>query len=169
MYDEQYRQAYLHDLKREIPRIPFYPNFRQWAVWGKQLLDLHLNYEAALPAVVGRVDNQSKKPSSNDDVLILKSDALRGTVVIDRTTRLEGIPSAVWDFKLGSRNAVDWILDQSKKAMRSAMCAPKSPARTATEREDIILSIRRIISVSLATRAIVDEMRAADHAGTDDK
>ena len=34
------------NLKREFPRIPFYPDFWQWADWGRALMDLHIGYES---------------------------------------------------------------------------------------------------------------------------
>ena len=31
LHDPVYRETYAINLKREFPRIPFYPDFRQWA------------------------------------------------------------------------------------------------------------------------------------------
>jgi predicted helicase len=39
LHDPVYREKYAQNLKREFPRIPFYPNFWQWADWGRQLMD----------------------------------------------------------------------------------------------------------------------------------
>ncbi len=47
LHHPAYRSKYEQNLKREFPRIPFYEDFRQWAAWGEQLMDLHLNYETA--------------------------------------------------------------------------------------------------------------------------
>ena len=37
------------NLKRELPRIPFAPDFKAFADVGKQLAELHLNYEQLEP------------------------------------------------------------------------------------------------------------------------
>jgi len=37
LHDPVYRTTYAQNLKRELPRIPLYPDFRQWAGWGKRL------------------------------------------------------------------------------------------------------------------------------------
>ena len=42
-----YRERYAADLKRELPRIPFAPDFRRFSNAGAELADLHLNYESA--------------------------------------------------------------------------------------------------------------------------
>ncbi len=46
LHNPKYRQKYELNLKREFPRIPFYEDFCQWSKWGKQLMNLHLNYES---------------------------------------------------------------------------------------------------------------------------
>jgi predicted helicase len=35
LHDPVYREKYAQNLKREFPRIPFYPDFWQWAAWGE--------------------------------------------------------------------------------------------------------------------------------------
>ena len=56
LHDPIYREKYALDLKREFPRIPFYPDFRQWADWGKRLMGLHIGYETVEPWPLRRVD-----------------------------------------------------------------------------------------------------------------
>jgi predicted helicase len=40
-----YRERYAANLKRELPRIPFAPDFRDFAEIGKRLAEIHVNYE----------------------------------------------------------------------------------------------------------------------------
>ena len=42
LHDPVYREKYAQNLKREFPRIPFFPDFWQWAVWGEALMALHI-------------------------------------------------------------------------------------------------------------------------------
>jgi predicted helicase len=49
LHNPAYRKKYELNLKRDFPRIPFYDDFRQWAAWGKTLMELHRN-DGALPA-----------------------------------------------------------------------------------------------------------------------
>ena len=49
LHNPAYRKKYELNLKREFPRIPFYDDFRQWASWGEQLMNLHINYETVEP------------------------------------------------------------------------------------------------------------------------
>jgi len=36
-------------------------------------------------------------------------------IILDTETTLEGVPAIVWDYKLGNRSALEWILDQYKE------------------------------------------------------
>ena len=49
LHDPIYREKYAINLKREFPRIPFYPDFWQWAEWGEKLMALHIGYESVEP------------------------------------------------------------------------------------------------------------------------
>src|SRR6185503_13614598 len=42
LHDPVYREKYAINLKREFPRIPFYPDFRKWVAWGEKLMALHI-------------------------------------------------------------------------------------------------------------------------------
>ncbi|GER80449.1 MAG: type ISP restriction/modification enzyme [Anaerolineales bacterium] len=57
LHHPAYRVKYEINLKREFPRIPFYEDFRQWADWGKRLMELHLGYETIKPYQLERIEN----------------------------------------------------------------------------------------------------------------
>ncbi len=68
LHNPAYREKYAQNLKREFPRIPFYEDFWQWANWGKQLMELHLNYETAQPFPLVREDKSLPKDPLNPPV-----------------------------------------------------------------------------------------------------
>ncbi|MEX0987647.1 MAG: type ISP restriction/modification enzyme, partial [Bacteroidales bacterium] len=111
LHNPAYREKYELNLKREFPRIPFYEDFWQWAKWGKQLVDLHINYEEAEPFGLTKKEAKvSDKPKTK-----LKADKENGTIQLDENTSLHGIPEIAWEYKLGNRSALEWILDQYKE------------------------------------------------------
>jgi predicted helicase len=61
LHDPFYREKYALNLKREFPRIPFYPDFAQWVEWGETLLDLHMDYEEIEPYSLERTDTPNAK------------------------------------------------------------------------------------------------------------
>ena len=123
LHHPAYRTKYELNLKREFPRIPFYDNFQQWADWGKQLMDLHINFEDAEPyelerigvgiideahvamqASLFKVESNGKDASPTKKAAPkckLKADKVAGTIELDTVTTLKGIPAIAWEYKLG--------------------------------------------------------------------
>ena len=42
-------------------------------------------------------------------------DKERGEIHIDSETVLRGVPEFAWEYKLGNRTAIEWVLDQYKE------------------------------------------------------
>ena len=57
-HDPVYRDTYALNLKREFPRIPFYPDFAQWVAWGEELMEMHIGYADVTPWSVVRVEDR---------------------------------------------------------------------------------------------------------------
>ena len=167
LHDPVYREKYALNLKREFPRIPLYgstlAHFEQWAGWGRQLMDLHIGYEAVEPWPVKRDDEPDTKARAAGQApkCVLKSLAEEGRIVIDSETTLSGIPPEAWHYRLGNRSALDWVLDQHKERR------PKDPTirekfdtyRFADHKERVVTLLGRVARVSVETVGIVNTLR----------
>lgn len=158
LHHPAYRAKYAINLKREFPRLPFYPDFEQWAQWGAQLMNLHLNYETVEPYPL---ETQTRKVSETFRVLprlIARKD--QGILEIDTATSLHGVPPSAWDYRLGTYTALEWILERYKEK------TPKDPTirekfntyRFADYKDHVIDLLRRVCRVSVETMKIVAEM-----------
>lgn len=168
LHDPVYRETYALNLKREFPRIPFYPDFAQWVSWGEALLAMHIGYENVAPWPIERVDTPNpKRAEGSAPKPKLKSDPERGAVVVDEDTQLIGIPREAWDYRLGNRSGIDWVLDQHKeKTPRDPTIREKfNTYRFADYKESMIDLIARVVRVSVDTVAITDAMRGLDRSG----
>ena len=76
-------------------------------------------------------------------------------------SRKLGAPQC-WDYKLGNRSGLEWILDQYKeKTPRDPTIREKfNTYRFADYKDDVINLIRRVTTVSVETMAVTDAMRA---------
>jgi predicted helicase len=159
LHHPEYRQKYEQNLKRDFPRIPFYDDFYQWVKWGKKLMDLHINYETVKPDKLTRVDLPIKEPQKTPKTL-LKADKTEGSIILDDVTTLEGIPKSAWEYKLGNRCALEWVLDQYKEKK------PKDPTiaerfntyKFSDYKEEVIELLARVCTVSVETMKIIDSM-----------
>lgn len=164
LHHPAYRKKYELNLKREFPRIPFYDNFWQWATWGEQLMKLHIGYEQATPYPLDAIESDYEIKNSEAQAKIakakLKADKLKGTIELDGYTTLTGIPKQAWEYKLGNRSALEWILDQYKESK------PKDPTiaekfntyKFADYKQQVIDLLKRVCTVSVETMKIVNAM-----------
>ncbi len=165
LHNPTYRTKYEINLKREFPRIPFYADFYRWAAWGKQLMDLHINYEAVEPYLLDRVDGpiNANQPVPRPK---LKADKTNNQIELDRVTTLRGVPPLAWTYKLGSRAALEWVLERYQET------TPKDPTiagrfntyRFADYKEQVIDLLQRVCTVSIATMEIVAQMANQDQS-----
>jgi predicted helicase len=162
LHDPVFREVHAADLRREFPRVPLHDNFTRWRDWGRALLDLHIGYEKAKLWPLKRVD----KPGKSAPVPKLKSDAARGAVIVDSETQLTGIPADAWNYRLGNRSAIDWVLDQhkEKKPRDPTIAAKFNTYRFADHKESMIKLLAKVVRVSVETVAIVEAMRALDRS-----
>jgi predicted helicase len=165
LHDPTYRDTYDVNLKRDFPKIPLYPNFKQWRGWGQELLDLHIGYEDAEPFPLVRTDVADEKVRATGQVprVILKAESWKGNIVLDAETQLSGIPASAWLYKLGSRSAIEWVLDQHREhAPKDAVVREKfNTYRFADHKERAIDLLARVVAVSVKTVEITETMRAA--------
>ena len=162
LHDPIYLETYRLDLKREFPRIPFYSDFRQWATWGKALLNLHTGYEKLEPWPITKVNVATSRAITGTYARpILRSYSNVGTAVIDTDTEVTGNPPKAWSYRLGNRSAIDWVLDQYReKKPRDAIIATKfNDYRLSDYKEQLIEILAKVVRVSVDTVAITDAMR----------
>jgi predicted helicase len=165
LHDPTYREKYALNLKREFPRIPFYADFWRWADWGEKLMALHIGYETVEPWPLKRIDTPDEKAKAGGlaPKALLRADKEAGTIQLDTETQLSGVPREAWDYRLGNRSALEWILDQYKEK------TPKDPTirakfntyRFADHKEKVIDLLKRVTRVSVETMKIVEAMQRA--------
>ncbi len=156
LHNPAYRKKYEINLKREFPRIPFYNDFQQWANWGKSLMDLHINYESAEPYSLEITETDQKdSPKSK-----LRAIQEKGEIILDENTTISGIPPSAWEYKLGNRSALHWILDQYKeKTPKDKTIAEKfNTYKFADYKEQVIDLLKRVCTVSVKTVEIISQI-----------
>jgi predicted helicase len=185
LHDPVYRATYALNLRREFPRIPFYPEFARWAAWGETLMDLHIGYETVDAWPLKRTDvamrggTPLKKGKSKDLFEVdpgasakreadapkpkLKADKENGIIELDTQTQLSGVPPEAWTYRLGNRSALEWVLDQHKEKKPSDPTIREKfdTYRFADHKERVVDLLGRVTRVSIETIAITEAMRQA--------
>ena len=167
LHDPVYRETYAQNLKREFPRVPLYGSVRadfwRWAEWGRALMELHIGYETVEPFALRRTDlpDEKARAAGQAPKCLLKSDTEAGRIVIDSETTLAGVPPEAWTYRLGNRNAIDWVLDQhkEKKPKDPTIRAKFDTYRFADHKERVIDLLARVVRVSVDTVRIVQAVK----------
>ena len=159
LHNPTYRTKFEINLKNDFPRIPFYEDYWKWSNLGKSLMDLHINYEQVAPYPLEREDID---PESNRKAVVPRLLARKdtGKIEVDTLTTLSGIPPEVWDYRLGTYTAVEWVLERYKEK------TPKDPTirekfntyKFADYKEHVIDLISRVCTVSVETMKIIKQM-----------
>ena len=164
LHHPNYRNKYRENLKRSLPRIPFADDFWAFSEAGKQLADLHINYEAA-PKHTGLTLKET--PNTPLDLCVEKMRWSKDKTRIEYNDFLtiEDIPVEAHDYRLGTRSALEWIVDQYcitenyKPNTGRGSRIVNDPNRE-TEPRYIVDLIARVITVSLETMKIIKNLPA---------
>jgi predicted helicase len=148
-----YREKFADNLKRELPRISLAPDFREFVDAGKKLADLHLNYESLEPYELDWIETEGVPLSYRvDDKMKLSKD--KTSLKVNDSLTLAGIPPAVFDYRLGNRSALDWVVDQYRVKTDKRSGITSDPNRP-DDPEYIVRLVGQVVQVSLDTVRIV--------------
>ena len=158
LHHPDYRQKYEANLKRDLPHIPFGTDFRGFAEAGAQLADLHVNYES-------QPEYDKLKFVQTPDVPLdwrvekMKLSKDKTSLIYNDFLTLSGIPPKVFDYRLGTRSALEWVVDQYRVKTDKRSGIVNDPNR-ADDPQYIVRLIGKVITVSLETMEIVGKLPA---------
>jgi predicted helicase len=154
LHHQEYREKYAANLRRELPRIPFAPDFAAFADAGRRLAELHTGYEQQKGFKLKRVEAKGVPLDLRVERMKLSKD--RTALVYNRFLTLEGLPPEVHDYRLGNRAALDWVVDQYRveHAKENPDEIVSDPNR-ADDPEYIVRLIGQVVTVSVETVKLV--------------
>jgi hypothetical protein len=148
-------------LKRELPRIPYAPDFWAFADAGRALARLHLDYEALEPYPLTWVETDGVPLSYRvDDKMRLSKD--KTAVRVNPSLTLAGIPPEAFQYRLGNRSALEWVIDQYQVS-EDARSGIRSDPNRPDDPNYIVRLVGQVVRVSVETDCIVNAL--PDYAG----
>ncbi|GAA4035131.1 DEAD/DEAH box helicase [Arthrobacter methylotrophus] len=170
LHSDEYKTKFAADLKKMLPRIPQVPGVdRFWAFVdaGRKLSEMHIGYEALEPYPLTEVVtglSVDKDDYARYAVTKMKYAGKAGAwdktrIIYNSHITLEGIPEDAQRYMLGSRSAVDWIIERYQVKTDKASGIVNDPNDWSREHRQpryIIDLIGRIVTLSLETNRIVD-------------
>ncbi len=158
LHHPDYREDFKENLKRSLPRIPFAPDFRKFSKIGKKLADIHLNYEDADIYELDEIVDKDIFPSAKFRVEKMKLNKDKTDLIYNDAITLKGIPEEVFEYKLGNRSALEWIIDQYRVKTDKRSGITQDPNNFDGNEKYIFELIGKIVTVSLKTVKLVREL-----------
>ncbi|MDT9179309.1 MAG: N-6 DNA methylase [Limnospira sp. PMC 1291.21] len=155
LHHPRYREKYADNLKREIARIPYAPDFESFAKAGKRLAEIHLNYEKQPEYPLEFIENDEVALNWRVEKMKLSKDKTQ--LIYNEFLTLAGIPREVFAYRLGNRSALDWIIDRYQVKIDKRSGIENDPNRLDDE-QYIVRLIGQVITVSLETVDIVNQL-----------
>ncbi len=173
LHHQQYREKYAANLRRELPRIPFVgcsgglrpPKsaknrrsqtdatvFRQFVAAGKRLAELHVGYEQQAEYPLQKIEAKDAPLDWRVEKVKLAKD--KASLRYNDFLTLAGIPKEAFDYRLGNRSALDWVIDQYQVSTDKRSGITNDPNRPDDE-QYIARLIGQVITVSVETAKIV--------------
>jgi predicted helicase len=104
--------------QKEISRLPLAKDFHRCAAVGEKLVGLHLGFENAKRFDLEWFENPTE-PLSCRVTGRMRLNKEAGTIEVNNSLTLAGIPEAAFDYVLGTRSALEWIVDVAPNAAAS--------------------------------------------------
>ena len=158
LHHPDYREKYEANLKRDLPHIPFAEDFRGFAEAGARLADIHVNYES-------QPEYDRLKFIQNPDVPLdwrvekMKLSRDKTQIVYNNFLTIDGIPAQAFEYRLGTRSALEWVIDQYRVKTDKRSCIVNDP-NCADDPQYIVKLIGKVITVSLETVNIIENLPA---------
>jgi predicted helicase len=150
-----YRERYAANLKRELPRIPFAPDFKAFADIGKRLAEIHVDYEQQPEYPLERIETPGQPLDWRVEKMKLSKD--KRSLVYNDFLTLSGIPPEVFEYRLGNRSALEWIIDQYQVSTDKRSGITNDPNRT-DDPEYIVRLVGQVITISNETVRSVNNL-----------
>ncbi|MCG9127272.1 N-6 DNA methylase [Candidatus Poribacteria bacterium] len=153
LHHPEYREKYQANLKRDLPHIPYVKDFWEFAKAGERLAEIHVNYESQ-PEYDQLKLIQNPNVPLNWRVEKMKLSKDKTSLVYNDFLTIDGIPPKTSEYRLGTRSALEWIVNQYcvKTDKRSGIV--NDPNRD-DDPQYIVRLIGQVINVSLETVDIV--------------
>ncbi|GAA7299323.1 DEAD/DEAH box helicase family protein [Helicobacter pylori] len=126
LHHKGYLEKYKNSLKKEDPRIALSPDFKELSVLGKQLAELHLNYESGeMHESVKHTTlmNAEEKGYYDVEKMTKKGDS----IVYNKNIIITKIPQKAFDYVVNGKSAIDWVIERYQKTMDKESLIENNP------------------------------------------
>lgn len=177
LHSPDYRTAFANDLKKMLPRLPLVEDVKDfWAFSkaGRQLAELHINYETVPPAPgvlvlfntipqkeieKGLATGKMKEVNYRVEKMRFPKKGEKGSINYNHQITIDNIPEKAYEYVVNGKSAIEWIMERYQVKTDSDSGIKNDPNDWADEVGnpryilDLLLSV---INVSVQSVEIVE-------------
>lgn len=174
LHSPDYRERYADNLSKELPRIPRVKtatDFWAFTQAGRQLAELHLNYETVEPypaTITGDSGNLTPAQLRVEKMKYGKKGKDKDLSTIHYNTHItvSGIPLEAYDYVVNGKSAIDWVMERqcvkTDKDSGIVNDANDWAVETMHNPRYPLELLLRVVTVSLKTNEIVKALPVLD-------
>ena len=155
LHHPDYRERYQVNLKRDLPRLPYTPDFWAFAKAGQKLGAIHVHYEEADEYPLRFIETPDTPLDWRVEKMKLSKDKTQ--LIYNEFLTLDSIPAKAYEYRLGNRSALEWIVDQYCVKTDKRSSITNDPNRE-DDPQYIVKLIKKVLTVSLETVEIVERL-----------
>ena len=166
LHSKDYREQFAADLKKMLPRIPLVdvPNdFWAFSKAGRELAELHLNYESVSAYPDVKVIGEDSEKYYVEKLSFGKNgkEVDKSTIIYNSYIRIENIPLEAYDYVINGKSAIEWVMDRYQVKVDKDSGIKNDPNDWGLEHNNpryILNLILSLITVSLETVKIINNL-----------
>ncbi len=121
-----YLEKYKNSLAKEAPRIALSEDFKELSVLGKELGELHLNYES------GEMHDSVKYTTLMNAEIegyydVEKMTKKGDSILYNQNITITKIPKKAFEYVINGKSAIDWVIERYQKTMDKESLIENNP------------------------------------------
>ncbi|MGL2914832.1 type ISP restriction/modification enzyme [Helicobacter pylori] len=113
LHHKGYLEKYKNSLAKEAPRIALSEDFKELSILGKELAELHLNYESGeMHTSVKYTTLMNAEVEGYYDVVQMKKDKKGDRIQYNHHITITQIPKKAFEYVVNGKSAIDWVIER---------------------------------------------------------
>ncbi|GAA8316416.1 hypothetical protein HpNP138_03120 [Helicobacter pylori] len=106
-------EKYKNSLAKEAPRVALSDDFKELSTLGKELGELHLNYESGeMHDSIKYTTLMNAEIEGYYDVDKMKKDKKGDCILYNKNIAITKIPQKAFDYVVNGKSAIDWVIER---------------------------------------------------------
>ncbi len=126
LHHKGYLKKYKNSLAKEAPHIALSEDFKELSVLGKELAELHLNYESG--EMHESVEYKTLMNAEIEGYYDVEKMTKKGDCILyNQNIAITKIPQKAFDYVVNGRSAIDWVIERYQKTMDKESLIENNP------------------------------------------